>query len=232
MSYLSGRASSEASARDQREVRHAGRPREQEREELRARRRQEIIEGAYVVVGEKGYKATGTADIAAHLGMGEGTIYRYFESKRDIVDQMVDYGVEQLVAALQAAAPVEAASSLDELADQLRVIAEQVFALLDRQPRLARVVLEATTIDEELTRRTMGLIDTFAAFSATYLAHGISVGFVRKDLDVQVLARALIALLLPGLFSAVLAPVGREERERYIETVVGFARDGLRPPSA
>lgn len=185
-----------------------------------------------MVFGENGYKATGTADIAAYLGMGEGTIYRYFENKRDIVDHVVDYGVEQLVAAIQEVAPVQAASSIEELAHQSRLMAGEVFALFDRQPALVRVLLEAITIDEELTHRVIGLIETFAALSAGYLAHGVAGGFVRDDLDLQLLAQGMNALVLPVMLRTVTGPIGPEERERYLETIVAFARQGLSPPTA
>jgi AcrR family transcriptional regulator len=223
---------SPTSSADEPSVRRAGRPREEERDELRARRRQEIVAAAYLVFGEKGYKATGTADIAAHLGMGEGTIYRYFQNKREIVDHVLDYGVEQLVAAIQEIAPPEGASSIAELADQIRLIAREIFALFDRQPGLVRVLLEAMTIDEELSHRVVGLVETFGAFSASYLGHGVAGGFVRDDLDLQVLAQGLNALVLPVMLRAVIGPIGPDERQRYVETMVAFACEGLGPPAA
>ena len=184
-----------------------------------------------MVFGERGYKATGTADIAAHLGMGEGTIYRYFENKREIVDHVLDYGVEQLVTAIQEVAPVEAAGSIDELAGQLRVIAAEVFGLFERQPQLVRVLLESTAIDEELMRRVLGLIDTFAALTAGYLGHGIRVGFVRDDLNLEVLAKGLNALFMPAMFTPVIEPIGPEARAQYVETLVAFACAGIRAPA-
>ncbi len=70
-------------------------------DELVERRRREIIEAAYEVFSRKGYSATGIADIAERLGMGHGTFYRYFKNKRDILDQVVDYGVERMVQAIE-----------------------------------------------------------------------------------------------------------------------------------
>src|SRR4030081_372015 len=69
-------------------------------EELAERRRREIIEAAFEVFATRGYTAAGIADIAERLGMGHGTFYRYFKNKRDILDQVVDYGVERIVSAM------------------------------------------------------------------------------------------------------------------------------------
>ena len=47
-------------------------------------RRREILETAVGVFAERGYAATGTADIAAAAGIGEPTIYRYFANKQEL----------------------------------------------------------------------------------------------------------------------------------------------------
>src|SRR5580693_3124813 len=88
-------------------------------EELVERRRTEIIEAAYEVFSTRGYSASGIADIAEKLGIGHGTFYRYFKNKRDILDQVVDYGVERIVATLELewASPAE---TVEEFKEQLR----------------------------------------------------------------------------------------------------------------
>src|SRR2546421_3308964 len=152
-------------------------------EELVERRRAQIIEAAYEVFSQKGYSATGIADIAERLSIGHGTFYRYFKNKRDILDQVVDYGVERIMEALEleTAAP---AKTLDEFREQLRRIGERLFALLDSDPGLGQVVLlEATSIDEEMTQRVLGMVDTFGALTGTFLQNGVKRGFLRQDLD-------------------------------------------------
>ena len=47
-------------------------------------RRRQILDAAIAVFARSGYRAAGTADIAAAAGIGEPTIYRYFENKRDL----------------------------------------------------------------------------------------------------------------------------------------------------
>src|ERR1700730_5401069 len=79
-------------------------------DELIERRRTEIIEAAYAIFSSKGDSAAGIADIAERLGMGHGTFYRYFKNKRDILDQVVDYGVERIVSALELETPQPAAA--------------------------------------------------------------------------------------------------------------------------
>ena len=196
-------------------------------EELVERRRRQIIEAAYEVFSTKGYTAAGIADIAERLGMGHGTFYRYFKNKRDILDQVVDYGVERIMRALELET-AEPAETLEQFQDQLRRIGERLFALLDSDPGLGQVVLlEATSIDEEMTQRVLGLIDTFGALAGTFLANGVKRGFLRSDLDTASAGRAVTALALPGLFAAIRGDTGEAERRRYTEAMVSLVSEGI-----
>jgi AcrR family transcriptional regulator len=197
-------------------------------DELIERRRTEIIEAAFQVFSTRGYSAAGIADIAELLGMGHGTFYRYFKNKRDILDAVVDYGVERIVAEMELETETPA-STLAEFADQLRHIGERLFRLLDAEPGLGQIVLlEATSIDEEMTARVLGLMDTFAALGASFLSVGVNAGFIRSDLDGANLGRAITGLVLPGLFMAVRGGAGPEARSQYIETIVALICDGVR----
>jgi AcrR family transcriptional regulator len=196
-------------------------------EALVERRRAEIIKAAYDVFSTRGYSGSGIADIAERLGIGHGTFYRYFKNKRDILDHVVDYGVERMMSVLEEATS-EPPSTLDEFREQLRDIGERLFALLDAEPGLGQVVLlEATSIDEEMTQRVLGLIETFGALGASYLQEGVRQGFLRSDLDTGNIGRAITALILPGLFAAVRGDSAEAERTRYIDAMIGLVSDGI-----
>ena len=179
----------------------------------------------------RGYNAAGIADIAERLGIGHGTFYRYFKNKRDILDQVVDYGVERMIAAL-GEATAELPTNLGEFRAQLRGIGERLFALLDAEPGLGQVVLlEATSVDHEMTQRVLGLIEMFGALGAAYLDECVSRGFLRADLDTLSVGRAITALVLPGLFAAVRGQSDEEERARYIDAMVSLVCDGIGNPA-
>jgi AcrR family transcriptional regulator len=203
------------------------RGRRQPTEQLVERRRRQIIEAAYEVFSRKGYNATGIADIAERLGIGHGTFYRYFKNKRDILDQVVDYGVERIMQAL-AAETAEPAGTLDEFREQLRRIGERLFTLLHSEPGLGQVVLlEATSVDEELTGRVLALIDTFGALAGMFLQNGVKRGFLRDDLDTESAGRAITSLILPALFAAVRGETDAAARRRYLDCMVGLVCEGI-----
>ena len=200
-------------------------------EELAERRRREIIEAAYEVFVERGYTAAGIADIAQKLGIGHGTFYRYFKNKRDILDHVFDYGVERILSSLIEDVPPEA-ESLDQFREQMHTIGERLFERLDAEPGLVQVVaLEATSIDEELTLRALGLIDTVTAVTRAYLDNGVRRGFLRADLDSEVTAKAINGMILPGLLDSVRGKVPPSERERYIQAAIELILRGIAAPA-
>ncbi len=51
--------------------------------------RKNLFEAAVQVVGKMGYRDASVADITAHAEVAQGTFYNYFESKQDILDQLL-----------------------------------------------------------------------------------------------------------------------------------------------
>lgn len=60
------------------------RPKRRPTEDLVASRQEEILEAAAKLFGKHGYADTDTQLLADKLGVGKGTLYRYFPSKRDL----------------------------------------------------------------------------------------------------------------------------------------------------
>ncbi|WP_163338697.1 TetR/AcrR family transcriptional regulator [Desulfopila sp. IMCC35008] len=50
-----------------------------------------ILKATITLIAEKGYDGTTTARIAKRAGVGEGTIYRYFRNKSEIIDHAAEY---------------------------------------------------------------------------------------------------------------------------------------------
>ncbi|MFI9533943.1 TetR/AcrR family transcriptional regulator [Nocardia fusca] len=169
-------------------------------ERRKAELRQEIIDTAFVCFAEKGYHATGIADIATELGIGHGTFYRYFSNKRDIIDHVIDDLATRIVEALGTDNAPDAATTLDQYREQIDRIGVALTRILIEDRRVAQLLLfHATGIDDELTKRLYGLLDTADALTAGYLDHGVELGYLRADLDTINTARAVTGMLLAGV---------------------------------
>ncbi|WP_280231643.1 TetR/AcrR family transcriptional regulator [Nocardia cyriacigeorgica] len=169
-------------------------------ERRKAELRRDIIDTAFVCFAEKGYHATGIADIAAHLGIGHGTFYRYFSNKRDIIDHVIDDLAARIIEALGTENAPDAATSLDEYREQIDRIGTALTRILIEDRRVAQLLLfHATGIDDELTERLYGLLDTADMLTAGYLEHGVELGYLREDLDTVNTARAVTGMLMAGV---------------------------------
>jgi AcrR family transcriptional regulator len=92
-------------------------------ESLHARRRREILDEAAELFASRGYPDTDTQVLADRLGVGKGTLYRYFPSKRELFLATVDRVMQRLRQAVDGA--------IDELEDPLDRVSLAIKAYLD-----------------------------------------------------------------------------------------------------
>lgn len=57
-----------------------------------------IVEAAIELIAEKGYHATSTSEIAKRAGVAEGTIFRHYKTKKDLLVSIVIPGLTQISA--------------------------------------------------------------------------------------------------------------------------------------
>jgi AcrR family transcriptional regulator len=190
-----------------------------------AERRGEILDTALDLFAERGYHATGVADIAAELNMSHGTFYKYFDSKRDILDQTVDDAARRIAAALASAGPPRAARTLSDYRRQVEQIAQALTAASTEDPRIIRLLLlEATGVDEQMTCKLLGLLARLRQATATYLTNGIEAGYLRGDLEPEQTARAINALLYAGGLEIATGGMALED---YTEAAIQLVFDGI-----
>lgn len=197
-------------------------------ERLRQELREEIVTAAFEEFSQRGYHDTGIADIAQRLGIGHGTFYRHFKNKRDILDHVVDGLLARILEALAAENAPDAVDTLDEYVEQCRRISGALSEIFSADPRVARMLLlEATSIDAELTERVLGLFDTATALTAAYFMHGRELGYLRADLDVDGTARAVVGVILANLLQGLRTPTDREAQRRTADAGLRLMFDGI-----
>lgn len=196
------------------------------------RRRAEILDAAYRVFADRGFAEATIADIAKELSIGHGTFYRYFENKQDIFDHVVDLVVARISAALADERP-DASDGLEEYRAQVRRIAGNLLVLLDEDPRAAKLLfVEAWGVSDALDARLREMWRLFGQVTGAYLENGRTRGFLRADLDVEITALAINAMIFEGGRQVVLserdAGDGAAARARWIDAVTAMMFDGVR----
>lgn len=188
------------------------------------RRRRRIVEAAARVFSENGYAATTTRAIAQAADMAEGTIYNYFDSKRDIL----------LAVARETANPMaQSVAELESLETRPAMIAmmERAFSFSEAQFPFARTLLHAAWLDdgileEFLIVRLRLIHQVLEAFISTRIAAGEF-----RAVDPAIGARVAI-----GMFATLILPVLRgvepmpspDQRRALTEEMADFILDGIR----
>lgn len=197
------------------------------RPELREARRSAIIEAAYTVLTERGYERTLMSDIARQAGVANGTVYRYFDSKRELLDHIFDYAVSKAVHALDIGEVTDQAAGDGDPLGLITAFGTRLFALIDEDPAIVRLLtVESNAIDAELRWRVVGL---FAAMDAN-LAHLFERFSAQPGAGRDVwtlLGRMVVGMAGPGLTMSLAGEGSAQERAEFLTTMKAVAARGL-----
>lgn len=142
--------------------------------------RQELLEAAIEVFSAKGYHRSLVSDIVAHAGLGQGTFYRHFTSKRELIDAIMDHFGQKLLSQFETMT-VNLPSTIDEYREASKEALLAMALMMEENRKLVLLLLrEAPAVDREFEQRVNGLLDAFASLASFYLDHAISQGFTRK----------------------------------------------------
>lgn len=197
----------------------------QARQQRADQRRQDILSAALEVFASKGYHAAGIADIAQLLGIGHGTVYRYFSGKRALFDALIAETTEQLAQVMRHEPPTT--DSLPEYRQQLLRIAGGMFTLFAADPRRGRILLfETPAVDPELQQRFQQAMSSLARLTLAYLDNGQRKGFLRAA-DSEIAARAINAVILEGIREICFSEDPQAMAERWITQGVPLMLHGI-----
>ena len=190
------------------------------------RRRAEILSAAARVFAAKGYANTTTRELALAADMAEGTLYNYFDGKREILLTIVGDVIDDLTQM------VETVGTLQDREDIVDFVEGIFSAFSDKLPFARTLIIEAWLDDE--------ILKEFFAVRLAQVSTQIE-AFIRERMDAGVfrpIDPRLATRMLLGMFIAPIVPVLRgieppptpEERHRFAETAVDVLMHGIRLP--
>ncbi|MBA0046016.1 TetR/AcrR family transcriptional regulator [Mycobacterium sp. NPDC050853] len=199
---------------------------------LADRRREQIVHAAFAAFTENGYEQTSMSDIATRAGMGQGTVYRYVDSKREVLDLVFDYGVERLFDTLALdnfLDVVGGTAGIEERNDIIMEGGRRLYALVDQEPALLKLLaVQSAAADKELKQRVVGIQAMLDSYIQRGLDGGRRAGWLPEDAqDHVVLARLLPALVLPGFLLSLSRHDNPSTRERFVSTASRIAEKGM-----
>jgi TetR/AcrR family fatty acid metabolism transcriptional regulator len=167
-------------------------------------RRAEILAAARAVFLERPYEQASITEIADRAGCVVGTIYGYFENKRELFDAVLSAFYDELIADIEPRFAV-----IEGTADRLRFLVARHLQITVDDPSWLKVLDREARGGESYFGSTLHRLNRrYAQYVTRTLSEGIARGDLRSDLDPQ-MARDF---LFGGLEHWVRNTVGRGRR--------------------
>ena len=152
--------------------------------------RNEILEAAAQIFGQKGYHATSMNDIANAVNLQKASLYHHVRSKQEILlsllNEALDLLFNQIHSVLEKPIPIDEKLCL--------AIRTYLITLTDQRDLAAVLLLEYRSLDGELLLRHLPRRDRFENLWRDLLLNGVEEGvFLIKDIHMA--TRALLGLM-------------------------------------
>ncbi len=185
------------------------------------RRQQEFLDAAAAVFAAKGYHGATTGDIAARLGIKQGSLYYYFRSKEEALEQVCLIGVQGFVQNIETIA-ASGRPFRDKISE---TVTAHIGALETKRDFVVVFLDQRQHLPHERRRDIAAQSRRYVEMIEEMLEAGVRSGEVRADLECR-----LAALSLVGLCNSVSIWHGREPSasiSKVIETIIGVFIDGV-----
>ncbi len=201
----------------------------------REQRLSDILQAAFTAFSEYGYEQTAVSDIAASIGIVEGTIYKYFPSKRELLLKTIEHWYAELVGQYE-----QDIRGIAGPSNQLRFLIWRHLKTVVDHPRLCRLMFREVRSEQDylhsdlhqLNKRYTGLLMTVIAQGAEQgvFKQGLSLTLIRDvvyggmehhawnficgrgSLDVDAVTEALIQLIKHGIAAVPAVPTSDGDR--------------------
>lgn len=199
---------------------------------LEERRRAQLSLAAYDVFAEVGYEDAAVSEIARRAGLGQGTLYRYVDGKRELLDLVVDLCIERLMEAVDFDGLLDAANEpySDAVKRLFADLGDRLYRLVDEDPRLLRILTaQAAAVDPELRYRITSLYNTLDSMVGKLVREINDRGWLALDSDqMEVLVRTAPALAVPGLVLVLIGDDDTPERRKaFVAAASKLERYGI-----
>lgn len=197
-------------------------------------RQQQILQAAAQVFAEKGFDSATIREVARTAGVSEGSIYRYFKNKQDLLLHLPRQFIQPPIEAFRAASmrPDAPPPPPEEL---LRFVAQNIVAAITHNRELMRVLFTSLPTMDEATRATyMREVPAYAMemFQA-YIVSQQSAGVFCENIDPAIAARILPGMMMFFLMVQEIlqtADMPHFDYDKIISNVVQIFLHGIMKP--
>lgn len=198
------------------------------REQHKIRTRRCILDSAVKLFSKKGFEQTSIEELAREAGIGKGTVYSYFQTKRDIVKAFCDDQLEY------ARTELAAKSNLDTpLIEQLLIIFMADFNYVAQNKEFGRVYLHEKVFPKEpLAEEDFKVQNDYFDMLYPIYRRAQERGELRRDLELLHISGHFYALYLLLLTCWYTGMVPTEEIGEAMRVMFTQTLEGLQPQAS
>ncbi|MBS7527699.1 TetR/AcrR family transcriptional regulator [Fusibacter paucivorans] len=193
---------------------------------------QQILESAVDVIAEKGYNAAKTQEIAERAGVSEATVFKYFKSKKGILDGIAVHAVKLFGRAV-ALTPIKELleTKRDVPVDQVIdfVIEDRLKFIQKQYPLIAVMVNEAQYHQAFRDTIVAEIFNPMCEAFEAYYQYQASLGNVREVESPRILFRTIVVNMMAPIFQRVIMeqPIEMDALRGEYETIKDILKHGV-----
>ena len=188
-------------------------------------KRDEILTAAGMVFGRYGYRKTNMGDILREAGVARATLYKYFSSKEETFEAVVDREVEDILSSVRTAV-AQAGTTREKLRAAIMTYTE----LITRKANIYRVTLK--TLSDVMPMRTGQVLRLARQLQTVFeevLEDGVASSEIAVDVEEMESTALTLVYAIKGIFIGAATDVWLGSRDAIVNRLLDLILDGLRP---
>jgi len=196
-----------------------------------------ILDAAIAVISEKGFSAASTSEIARQAGVAEGTIFRYFKTKKDILrgilihlgnviaEPLVIYGLKKILFQ----------DGREDLRAGIKLVLKDRMAIIDALFPMLRIVITEAMYHEDIRQILYDkIISRAVEVFEEYHREMVEKGLMKREIDAVVAGRSILAnLVLFFVYRNLFGPmIELDDYDRELDQVIDAIMYGIAVPAS
>lgn len=193
-------------------------------------RKEAVLKAAVKIFSEKGYSAATTSEIAKEAGVAEGTIFRYFKTKKDIltgvlIEVIQVFGEEMITEKLFKLIKQNKDKSQREV---LKLIIKDRLELINEHREEIFIILSEAKYHQDIRDAFIkNIIQRAINMSEQYVNTGIQKGDFR-EVNIPVVVRSFMGIVAAYVFQEEMFPgiIGMDQ-DRQLDEIIDLIFYGV-----
>jgi AcrR family transcriptional regulator len=191
-----------------------------------------VLDAAMEVFAEKGYAAASTAEIAKRAGVAEGTVFKTFKTKKDLLLGVVaPFFVKRIAPPLLAEVKDIITAPHPRFEDFVRALYTNRIHFIRAHDRLVRIAFQEVPFHEEIRNIVKEIVLKEMAPHAVIMVRRFQeLGQIRKDADPASVLRIVIGTFMAyAITSTLVVPEHPWDDDKEVELMISVVARGLAP---